>query len=349
MTGGAGFIGSTLSRALAPRAARWVALDSMHPQVHRTADRPAELDDNAELVVGDVADAAVWDELLARFQPDVVIHLAAETGTAQSLSEATRHASANVVGTTAMTDAFVRWDVRPARMVLSSSRAVYGEGRWRLEDGRIVSPGQRGHAQLVREQWGVPSATPLPSSFADTPPSPTSVYGATKLAQEHLLKAWCGAFEVDLAVLRLQNVYGVGQSLINPYTGIVSLFSQLARRGESIPVYEDGEIVRDFVYIDDVVDAFRCAIELPISGAVEGYDIGSGVATTIAELATEISRYHGAPPPHVTEQFREGDVRAAWCTVDAAEEGLGWRPHWRLDRGIAALQEWIERELTPAT
>lgn len=346
VTGGAGFIGSTLSRALAPLATRWIAMDSMHAQVHRSAARPAGLDPSAQLVIADVSIAADWDEMLAWFRPDTLIHLAAETGTAQSLSEATRHAVANVVGTTAMTDAFVRWDARPTRMILSSSRAVYGEGRWLLDGGGMVSPGQRVHAQLVRQSWGVPSASPLASSYSETPPSPTSVYGATKLAQEHLLKAWCGAFEVDLTVLRLQNVYGVGQSLINPYTGIVSLFSQLARRGESIPLYEDGAIVRDFVYVDDVVEAFRHALDAPSSDVVRGYDIGSGIPTTIAALAAEVAAYHGAPAPHVTGQFREGDVRAAFCTVDAAARGLNWRPEWDLARGVAALQEWIDLEST---
>ncbi|TPX04462.1 SDR family oxidoreductase, partial [Schumannella luteola] len=256
--------------------------------MHARAERPADLPAAAELVVGDVAVAEVWDGLLADVRPDLVIHLAAETGTAQSLSEATRHATANVVGTTAMTDAFTRHEILPGHIVLSSSRAVYGEGRWRAADGSLVDPGQRVHEQLAAGQWDFPGATPVPSEYGVTPPAPTSVYGATKLTQELLLRAWTGAFEVPLTILRLQNVYGDGQSLINPYTGIVSLFSQLARDGKSIPVYEDGAIVRDFVYIADVASAFEAASRAPQPG-VRGFDVGSGVGTTILQLAETIA------------------------------------------------------------
>jgi len=292
-------------------------------------------------VVGDVAEAATWDSLLADVRPDVVIHLAAETGTAQSLSEATRHAMANVVGTTAMTDAFTRHEILPGHIILSSSRAVYGEGRWRGADGSLVDPGQRVHEQLVAGQWDFPGAEPVPSEFGVTPPAPTSVYGATKLTQELLLRAWAGAFEVPLTILRLQNVYGDGQSLINPYTGIVSLFSQLARDGKSIPVYEDGAIVRDFVYIADVASAFEAATREPPPG-VRGFDVGSGRATTILTLAETIAAYHGAPAPNITGAFREGDVRSASCRIERTTAGLGWTPEWDLERGVAALQLWIE-------
>lgn len=340
VTGGAGFIGCALAEKLAGRAERWVALDSLHPQVHPTADRPAALDSAAELIVGDVTSPETWDRVLAEVRPDVVIHLAAETGTAQSLDEASRHASVNVVGTTAMLDAFGRAGHVPGRIVLSSSRAVYGEGAWQREDGSVVSPGMRTHAQLAAGEWDFPGAKSLASAAATTVPRPTSVYGATKLAQEHVLEAWTGARDTDLTILRLQNVYGPGQSLINSYTGIVSLFSQMARRGDSIPVYEDGAIVRDFVFIEDVADAFVAALEADGSGVTRN-DVGSGVGTTILELANVIADYHGAPEPHITGAFRDGDVRAASCTIEATTEAFGWTPKWDVRRGVGALQDWI--------
>ncbi|WP_374007758.1 NAD-dependent epimerase/dehydratase family protein [Leifsonia sp. LS-T14] len=343
VTGGAGFIGCALSQRLAERAERWVVLDSMHPQVHGTTTRPAELHEKAELVVGDVSDPAAWDALLQDVRPDLVIHLAAETGTAQSLDEASRHSIANVVGTTQMMDAFGRAGHLPSRVVLSSSRAVYGEGTWKDEDGESFRPGQRSHEQFEAAQWDFPGATALPSSAATTVPAPTSVYGATKLAQENILSAWGEARGVDVTILRLQNVYGPGQSLINSYTGIVSLFSQLARDGKSIPLYEDGQIVRDFVFIDDVADAFVAAIEagpdLPV------LDIGSGVATTIEQLAETIAAYYSAPAPHVNGKYRDGDVRYAACSIETTLGTIDWAPAWPLDRGLAALQEWIAAEL----
>ena len=156
----------------------------------------------------------------------------------------------------------------------------------------------------------------MPNSVAGTHPNPINVYGATKLAQEQILAAWTGSHDTRLSVLRLQNVYGPRQSLSNPYTGIVSLFSRLAREGQSIPLYEDGDITRDFVYIDDVVSALVAAIAHQPADHMRTVDIGSGVRTTIGDLAREVARYHSAPEPHVTGQYRDGDVRHASCTVE---------------------------------
>lgn len=346
VTGGAGFIGIAIARRFASTADRWVVLDSLHPQVHAGGERPAELVAEAELVVGDVTDAGVWDDLLAGCTPDVVIHLAAETGTAQSLDEATRHAEANVVGTTRMLDAFTRQGIIPSHIVLSSSRAVYGEGSWRSTDsGDDTYPGQRTHAQLASGEWDFAGARAVPSSAATTVPHPTSVYGATKLAQENVLSAWCGSRDTRLTVLRLQNVYGPGQSLINSYTGIVSLFSQLARGGRSIPVYEDGLITRDFVFIDDVAAAFEAAVQADRQPGVRTLDIGTGRGTTILQLATAIAEYHRAPDPHICGAYRDGDVRFAGCTVDETSRAIGWSPSYSLTTGIAELQTWIDGEL----
>jgi dTDP-L-rhamnose 4-epimerase len=344
VTGGAGFIGCALSHQMAAHADRWVVLDNMHPQVHSEPGRPADLHPAAELVMGDVTDATAWDSLLSDFQPDVVVHLAAETGTAQSLDEASRHSRVNVVGTTEMTDAFGRSGTLPKHVVLSSSRAVYGEGRWQKESGEIYQPGQRSHSQFESAQWDFTGGRSLPSSAETTNAAPTSVYGATKLAQEHILTAWGGARDVPVSVLRLQNVYGPGQSLINSYTGIVSLFSQWAREGKTIPLYEDGQIVRDFVYIDDVATAFRAVIEKgPVAGRPT-LDIGSGRATTIEEMAVVIADYYGAPRPVVNGRYRDGDVRSASASIEAALDHLGWKARWSLTDGIAALQQWIVSE-----
>jgi len=341
VTGGAGFIGSALSQKLAARAERWVVLDNLHPQVHPTRERPADLADAAELVIGDVTSAADWDALLADVKPDTVVHLAAETGTAQSLHEATRHAEVNVVGTTSMLDALGRADHVPAHFVLSSSRAVYGEGEWRSTEGTVYSPGQRSHAQFERGEWDFAGSTPLPSEASRTWPAPTSVYGATKLAQEHIISAWAGSHDAALTILRFQNVYGPGQSLINSYTGIVSLFSQWAAAGKSIPVYEDGRITRDFVYIADVAASLASVVDAAPLAPVSRFDVGSGVGTTILELAAHIAEYHGAPEPHVTGAYRDGDVRHAECDISRSLQHLDWKPEWSVARGVASLQEWI--------
>ena len=346
VTGGAGFIGSTLAERLADRAEQWVVLDNLHPQVHPGSRPPADLAAAVDLRIGDVTVAEDLDDVLADVRPDVVIHLAAETGTAQSLSESTRHGMVNVVGTTQLLDACTRAGHVPGHFVLTSSRAVYGEGVWRRPDGTTFQPGLRTHAQLEAGRWDHGTdAEHVPNSVAGTHPHPINVYGATKLAQEQILAAWTGSHDTRLSVLRLQNVYGPRQSLSNPYTGIVSLFSRLAREGRSIPLYEDGEITRDFVYIDDVVSALVAATAQPPVDRVRTADVGSGVRTTIGDLAREIARYHSAPEPHVTGRYRDGDVRHASCAVGDTTAQLDWSPRWSLPDGVARLQEWIATQL----
>jgi dTDP-L-rhamnose 4-epimerase len=344
VTGGAGFIGSALSQQLAKRAKRWVVMDSMHPQVHPSASRPVGLHTKAELVVGDVVDPKAWDSLFAQVKPDVVVHLAAETGTAQSLDEASRHSLVNVVGTTQMLDAFGRHSITPEHVLLSSSRAVYGEGSWKKDDGRVFYPGMRSHDQLASSHWDFPGAASLPSSAEVTETRPTSVYGATKLAQENILKAWAGARLVDVTILRLQNVYGPGQSLINSYTGIVSLFSQWAEVGKAIPVYEDGEITRDFVFIDDIASAFVAAINDEARPSLRTLDIGSGHGASILEIAGIVADYHQAPKPSITGAFRDGDVRHASCSIAETVKQLDWEPRVKLREGVARLQKWIKEQ-----
>jgi dTDP-L-rhamnose 4-epimerase len=348
VTGGAGFIGCALAGKLVGRADRWVAFDVLHRQVHRGSARPAELAPSVELVAGDVTRPDHWDSLLESVTPDVIIHLAAETGTAQSLDEASRHSRVNVVGTTEMTDALGRAGIRPAHVLLSSSRAVYGEGNWQRSDGTVFQPGQRSHEQFEAAQWDFLDARPLPSSAQTTGPAPTSVYGATKLAQENILKAWGASRGIPITILRLQNVYGPGQSLINSYTGIVSLFSQWAREGKPIPLYEDGQIGRDFVYIEDVADAFAAAIDAGPDASRPILDIGTGIESTIEDMAVAIAKFYGAPTPVVNGKFRDGDVRAASCDISLTLSSLDWTPRWTLDAGVAALQEWIAEELSTA-
>lgn len=343
VTGGAGFIGCALSGGLADRYDRVVAVDTLHPQVHAVTERPAALDPRVELVHGDVTDAALWDSVLGEVRPDAVVHLAAETGTAQSLTEATRHGSVNVVGTTAMLDAFVRHSALPERVLMTSSRAVYGEGAWADAHGVVHYPGQRTPAMLEAGEWDFEGLRPLRSDSSHTRCRPTSVYGATKLAQEHIVRAWCGSEGVLPVVVRMQNVYGPGQSLSNPHTGVVSFFAQVAKGGGVIPVYEDGRITRDFVFIDDVVAALLGGIDSAVASE-NPWDIGSGRPTTILEIAQLVAAHYGAPAPEVNGRYRLGDVRHASCEIDVAQEQLGWNPEVDLETGIRLLCEWLDRE-----
>lgn len=350
ITGGAGFIGCRLSEPLVATGCRVVALDNLHPQVHPGTTRPPSLHPDVELIVADVVDPQAWDALLERVHPTVVVHLAAETGTGQSLREATRHASVNVVGTSQMMDAFVRHDRYPQHVLLASSRAVYGEGEWSDSHQQRFRPGGRTHDQLAAGQWdacapdGQP-ATPLASVAGLTPPDPSNVYAATKLAQEHLLSAWCTAMDVPLTVLRLQNVYGPGQSRANPYTGVLTLFHTWAAEGRELAVFEDGEITRDFVFVDDVTAAMMAALDKPpATGRL--LDVGSGSSTTIYEVARLIARIYGSPEPRITGEFRDGDVRASICDVSNLAEELEVVPKWDLESGNRVIARGTTRRMT---
>lgn len=344
VTGGAGFIGCAISSGLVARYYRVVALDCLHKQIHPDQRRPARLHSAMELVQGDVGDPGAWDEILSRVRPSLIVHLAAETGTGQSLTEATRHGHTNVIGTTVMLDALHRHNALPDRMLLVSSRAVYGEGAWRAEDGALQYPGQRSRDQLAQHMWDFPGLAPLSARASKTRPAPVSVYGATKLAQEHVMMAWAAAMGVGLTILRLQNVYGPGQSLANPYTGIVSLFSRLARAGQRISLYEDGAMLRDFVLIDDVATAVLAAIDLP-RAAPGPLDVGTGRAMKVSDVAARIAAIYNAPAPEVCSAFRYGDVRHAFCDIDETETALGWSPRHSLEVGLPRLVDWIETEL----
>ncbi|MDT5114973.1 MAG: dTDP-L-rhamnose 4-epimerase [Mycobacterium sp.] len=346
ITGGAGFIGSALARRLVKAGYEVAVMDVLHPQVHGR-DGAIDLPSSVQLITGDVTHAPDCDAVLRLFRPHQIVHLAAETGTGQSLSQATRHGSVNVVGTAQLLDALSRSEVVPAQFVLASSRAVYGEGAWQ-SGTEVFYPQPRSHAQLMAGIWDPEGATgepavPLASSAGRTEPRPTNIYAATKLAQEHMLAAWTAAHDTNLSVLRLQNVFGPGQSLINSYTGIVALFARLAREQHPLEVYEDGRIVRDFVFIDDVVDALFAAVQRPATGP-RCLDIGSGIPTTIHELARKIAAICDAPEPTIVPKFRDGDVRAASCTIEPASNELDWRPRWALEDALHALLEWIGKQ-----
>lgn len=292
-------------------------------------------------MVADITDPGTWDKLLDDVAPDVIIHLVAETDTGRSLENAARFTAVNVGGTAVMLDQLARRGSIPAQIMIASSRAVYGEGLWRNNTtGREFVPGQRTHRQLAAAEWDFPDADPQPSRAGVTPANPTSIYGATKHAQDVILSAWCGARDVRLDVLRLQNVYGPGQSLINPYTGLLPLFVQIASRGEAIDVYEDGLMTRDFVHVEDVARAFGAAMRTTSDELTRVIDVGSGVPTSILDVARLVSSVVGGPEPVVSGRFRDGDVRHAWCSTDAARDELGWVPRVGWQDGIGSYARW---------
>jgi dTDP-L-rhamnose 4-epimerase len=349
ITGGAGFVGRSLVQALLQDGRRVRVLDSLSTQIHGPEPRlPPELE-GAEFLHGDVRDADRLATALAGVEN--VVHLAAETGVGQSMYEVERYVDANDRGTASLLQAVIA-SRRPTPVVLASSRAVYGEGLFSCPRCGEVSPAPRDPDMLRRAAWdpvcpvcgGVidPIAT-----HEDAPTRPGSIYAATKLAQEHLCSIVGNAYGAPITVLRYFNVYGPGQSLSNPYTGILSTFYARAQSGRAIEVYEDGRESRDFVYIDDVVEATRKALQHaegppPANGQV--LNVGSGVPVSIAELAAAMLRAgHWDVPVRITGAYRIGDVRHAIADTRRAARVLGFTAATSLDDGLRQWLAWANR------
>jgi dTDP-L-rhamnose 4-epimerase len=344
VTGGAGFIGSHLVDALVARGDRVRVFDNLEPQVHGPLREqecwPAYANAGAQYVLGDVRDRDVLARALEG--TDVVYHLAAATGVGQSMYQISKYIDVNVQGTANLLDALANGPNGLRKLVLASSRAIYGEGAYRCERCGIVHPPVRSPAQLDAGQWepqcphcgGPIVAVPTPESL---PPDPGSIYGVTKLAQEQLSRITGRAYGLDVTALRLFNVYGPRQSRSNPYTGIFTAFLGRLAAGQAPEVYEDGLMTRDFVHVSDVVKALVLALTAPAVAGAGGraYNIGSGGAAAILDVARLIC---GATvTPQVSGAARVGDIRH--CTADnaAAAAALGYMPAVDLAAGLAEL------------
>lgn len=346
ITGGAGFIGRALSADLLRQGFDVTVADRLDPQVHG-ADSPTWLSREVRFLPADMTSFETARALIRTERPEVLLHLAAETGTGQSLAQPTTHCHANVMGLATVLEAMSAEAVLPRRIVLTSSRAVYGEGAYR-DDAGTFYPSSRRSVALDAQDWepwthSRPMAKAAPHVAADTLTRPTNVYGATKLAQEHLLTAWCEGFDVESAIFRLQNVYGVGQAVRNPYTGVLLHFIRRALGGEAPLVYEGGGIVRDFVEVTDVSRALTLGVT--VAEPPSTLDIGGAQSCTLLELAAKVSELCGAPAPIATVDYRPGDVRSAQADHAAAHQALGWRPERTLDDALQPLIDHVARAL----
>ena len=356
ITGGAGFIGSHLVPTLLDRGFVVRVLDTLAPQIHGQVPRGLSWlanNANVEFMRGSVTRR---DDLLRALDGvRMVVHLAAETGTGQSMYEISRYNEANSQGTALLFDVLANTAHAVKRVVLSSSRSVYGEGAYACHacsPGRQVYPASRPQSQLAAHCWEPPcticgaALVALPTREIDQV-MPASIYAATKLAQEDLTRIACGSLGIGHAILRFQNVYGEGQSLNNPYTGILSIFSTRIRRGLHLPVFEDGLESRDFVHVSDVVQAvFQCLIsETSIDQVI---NVGSGVATSVIEVATQLSRALGAEPQvEVTAEYRLGDIRHNVADITLLKNRLGYTPVVSLQDGLARFAKWVLTEPLP--
>ncbi|WBP84841.1 NAD-dependent epimerase/dehydratase family protein [Kitasatospora cathayae] len=337
VTGGAGFIGSAVVRALAAAGHEVRVLDALLPAVHPRGVPPV-LPDGVELRHGDVRDAGTVERALAGV--DAVCHQAAMVGLGLDLDDAPAYTGCNDLGTAVLLAAMARSGVRD--LVLAGSMVVYGEGRYRCTVHGDVSPGPRRPDALDAGRFEPPcprcGAELSPGLVAeDAPADPRNVYAATKLAQEHLAGAWARACGGRVLTLRYHNVYGPGMPRDTPYAGVASLFRSALARGEAPRVFEDGGQRRDFVHVRDVADANLAALasvggRLP--GSVRAYNVGSGEVRTVGETAEALAAAHDGPAPVVTGQYRLGDVRHITADSTRLREELGWRARMSFADGM---------------
>lgn len=351
ITGGAGFIGSRLALALKQRGDNITVLDNLSPQIHGTDARASALfqsiDGQVRFIHADVTDP---DALAAALEgQDAVVHYAAETGTGQSMYQIERYSRVNVGGTALLLDILANRPHQVRRVVVASSRSIYGEGKYRSPELGVVYPGHRAAADMSAGDFEVKypnctAALELMATDEDSMIHPSSVYGITKQVQEQLVMTVCPTIGVESVALRYQNVYGPGQSLSNPYTGILSIFSNLIMSGKPINIFEDGRESRDFVFIDDVVDATVRALERP-EARNDVFNVGLGRAVDVMTVARTLVRKLGREVPiSVSGNFRIGDIRHNYACLDKAKHLLGYKPQVDFDTGIGRFCEWAQAQ-----
>jgi len=349
ITGGAGFIGTHLARRLLSAHCTVSVLDNFSTQVHAGArGLPPDLAPHVRLFCGDVRDRALVATALEG--QDAVVHFAAETGTGQSMYAVSRYASVNVEGTACVLDVLVNQDTRSVRkMLVASSRAVYGEGKYHCPVHGDVYPGARLDADLRsgRFEPRCPRCDGDLASVATdeaSPLDPGSFYGLTKQMQEQMVLMFGRSLGLDAFALRYQNVYGPGQSLINPYTGILSIFSGLARQGRAIEIFEDGLESRDFVHVDDVVECTWRALQPDMHG-VAAINVGSGERTSVREVAEAINAFYGGRSEvFVSGAYRVGDIRHNVADLTRARQLVGYLPLRGFADGLDDFLAWTLRQ-----
>lgn len=351
ITGGAGFIGSNLALALLKKGHSVRVLDNLSPQIHGENSNNSPLfrsiKDKVEFIKGDITDKENVRSALEGIE--IIVHYAAETGTGQSMYAIKRYSDVNVGGTALLFDIIANNKTNIKKIIVASSRAVYGEGKYKCPIHSNIYPGSRSVEAMEKKDFEV--HCPICGAVCSLIPtdessvlSPSSIYGITKLTQEQMTLVMGQSLGISSIALRYQNVFGPGQSLSNPYTGILSIFSTRMLNGNPINIFEDGLESRDFVYIDDVVKATLAAVELE-KKVVGVYNVGSGVATNVLKVANVISeKLEIDIPIQITGNFRIGDIRHNLADLSAAREILGYSPSTSFENGIGKFIDWVKTE-----
>ncbi len=352
ITGGAGFIGSNIALQLIEKGYDVTVLDNLLEQIHgenpdKTSPLYCSIKDKTRFFKADVCEREVLESAIS--DADYIIHLAAETGTGQSMYEIKRYVDVNIGGTALLLDILTNTKHHVKRVVVAESRAIYGEGKYHCEKCGDVYPTERKDEDMAKGDFECHcpkcgGKVNLVATTEDSAIHPSSVYGIGKQVQGQLVHLIGKNIGVESVSYRYQNVYGPGQSLTNPYTGILSIFSTRIKNHKEINIFEDGLESRDFVYIDDVVNATIAGMEVPeANGHV--FNIGTGVATDVLTVAKTLCKHYGIEVPlNVSGNYRLGDIRHNYADISLAKQILKFEPKWSFDQGIKRFTEWVNQQ-----
>lgn len=353
ITGGAGFIGSNLALKLIERGYHVTVLDNLSSQIHgdnpdKTSPLFNSIKGKVRFIRGSVSSKEDWLEAL--IGQDCVVHLAAETGTGQSMYEIQKFVDVNIGGTALLLDILTNTKHSIKKVVVAESRAIYGEGRYYSQElNQYVYPKERSEENMSCGDFevkypGCSKPLKLVGTIEDSLVHPTSIYGITKQVQGQLVHLVCASIGIASVSFRYQNVYGPGQSLSNPYTGILSIFSTQIKNGNPINIFEDGKETRDFVYIDDVVDATILGIEKEEANG-QVFNVGTGVATAVVTVAKELMNHYGVQVPmRISGNYRLGDIRHNYADISKIENLLGFKPKFSFSEGIKNFTTWVNKQ-----
>jgi dTDP-L-rhamnose 4-epimerase len=346
ITGGAGFIGSHTADKFIEQGHQVRILDVLDLQVHGAARQvPAYLNPAAEFIEGDVRDLNILKKALTDI--DAVYHFASLTGVTQSMKDIHHYTDINVTGTAALLDVIVNGHFNIEKIVLSSSRAVYGEGTYYCPNcQRDFAPALRAIEQLESGKWEI--TCPVCGNPAEARPTredkvlqPLSIYAENKRMQEDLLRMTAETYQIPAVILRYFNVYGPRQALGNPYTGIAPIFCTRISAGKPIIMYEDGLPIRDFVHVYDVVQANVKALDYARDTVLTA-NVGTGEKLTILDMAQAICDEMGAERNiEFSGQFRVGDIRGCYADLTQSRSTLGYEPGVTFRQGVAELIQWV--------
>ena len=348
ITGGAGFVGSHLADGLLRAGYRVRVLDELTPQVHPGGKRPAYLSTDVELIVGDVRDPNILREALRGV--DVIYHFAATVGVGQSMYEIARYMSVNTQGTAELLQAILDSQISLSKLIVASSMSIYGEGRYQCSQcGHPATPPVRPVAQLRAGTWDLHCTlcqgrlAPIPTG-EEKPSEINSMYALSKRDQEELCMIYGRTYGLPVTALRFFNIYGTRQALSNPYTGVAAIFASRLLNGQAPLVFEDGEQMRDFVSVHDVVRANLLAME---SSAADGQvlNVGCGTPISIRRVAQLLGNALGSTiEPVITGKYRAGDIRHCYADISRARDLMGYQPTVTHEQGFAELAEWLREQ-----